>query len=186
LQRNRSFAGVLAAASIVFVGCENAQLLGGGSGSEIGIGGDPPRGAPARGEDPTRVPTLQHELAQARAATEKYKDIAVALADGYVDIDVYVPGMGYHYMKAEHLDDTFEIERPEILVYTQMHHHPGLRLVAVEYAVPLDLSEDAPEGFTGDQDEWHHNDPYGLWTLHAWLWFANPDGVFAELNPRVP
>jgi len=44
----------------------------------------------------------------------------------------------------------------------------------------------SPEGFTGDDDHWQRNDTFGLWTLHAWIWYRNPDGVFADFNPRVP
>ena len=60
------------------------------------------------------------------------------------------------------------------------------RLVAVEYAVPTSLAATAPEGFTGDSDHWHRNEEFSLWTLHAWVWYPNPDGVFSELNFRVP
>ena len=129
---------------------------------------------------------LQKELAQARAATAKYHNINKALEDGYVDIDVFIPNMGFHYLRPALLDATFEADKPELLVYAIHPENNHLRLVAVEYAVPLALSAAPPEGFTGDEDHWHMNEEFGLWTLHAWVWMHNPNGLFAEFNPRVP
>ena len=129
---------------------------------------------------------LRHEIAQARQATARYHDISAALADGYVDIDVYVPMMGYHYLKPSLLDATFDPAKPELLVYAADQQNNRLRLVAVEYAVPTNLSATPPEGFTGNEDVWHKNEEFGLWTLHAWVWFHNPNGMFAEFNPRLP
>ncbi len=127
----------------------------------------------------------KRELNAARRATVRYHNINNAIADGYVDINVFIPNMGYHYLKPAILDDTFDFERPELLVYADFGNG-HLRLVAVEYAIPLSMSETAPEGFTGDDDVWHRNEEFSLWTLHAWIWYRNPDGVFAELNERVP
>jgi len=129
----------------------------------------------------------RRELAKARKATARYRDIGQAMADGYADINVVVPNMGRHYLKAPLLDDHFDPEKPELLVYAATTcDSDKLRLVAVEYAVPIAQSATPPEGFSGDHDEWDRNETFGLWTLHAWIWYENPDGVFAELNPRVP
>jgi hypothetical protein len=124
------------------------------------------------------------ELLQARRATEKYKDINNAFADGYVDIDVVMDSMGYHFQRVDITDSIFDIEHPELLVYNKMEDGT-FKLVAVEYAVPLDQSADSPRGFTGHQDVWDHNDAFGLWLLHAWVWDYNPLGVFNPTNPRV-
>jgi hypothetical protein len=128
----------------------------------------------------------RRELERARLATAKYNDISNAIADGYADINVFIPHMGFHYLKSSVLDAEFDLERPELLVYVPDLCEGRMRLVAVEYAVPLNLSPTPPEGFTGQADVWHRNEQYGLWTLHAWIWLRNPDGVFAEFNPRVP
>ena len=132
------------------------------------------------------APATRRELARARMATARYHNISRAIADGYVDIDVVIPNMGFHYLRPAILDETFDIEKPELLVYAFVNNDNRPKLVAVEYAVPTSLSETAPEGFTGEGDHWHRQDQFGLWTLHAWLWYPNPDGVFAELNFRVP
>lgn len=124
------------------------------------------------------------ELQQVRAATARYQHLKNAEKDGYVDIDVVMPNMGYHYMKMEHVDDKFEIRNPEILVYN--HDEDGnMELVAVEYAIPIPLSVNAPEGFTGSGDVWTYHTGFNLWLLHAWVWKYNPDGVFNPTNPDV-
>jgi hypothetical protein len=137
--------------------------------------------ATACDDHPTR-PAHELQLERARQATETYRNIDRAIADGYVDIDVVMPRMGRHFLKAELLDATFDAERPELLVYTP----DGARLVAVEYAVPLAQSAAAPAGFSGGDDVWDRNETFQLWTLHAWVFESNPDGVFAAHNPRVP
>ncbi|MGE5317361.1 MAG: hypothetical protein ACM3ME_05145 [Chloroflexota bacterium] len=126
----------------------------------------------------------QFELQQARASTAKYKNIENALKDGYADINVVLPNMGYHFMKAALVDTVFDYRNPEILVYN-MDSDGRYTLVAVEYAVPLDQSPEAPEGFTGDYDVWTANTGFGLWLLHAWVWFYNPDGIFNPTNPNI-
>jgi len=125
----------------------------------------------------------ERQLEHVRRATTRYHDIRRAIADGYADINVVIPNMGRHSLRATLLDAAFDLERPELLVYT-----PGEppHLVAVEYAVPLDLAPTPPEGFSGNADVWDRNTTFGLWTLHAWIWRHNPDGVFAPMNPLVP
>jgi hypothetical protein len=130
-------------------------------------------------------PLPAEELQRARRATARYHDIRNAVADGYVDINVVIPNMGRHFLKGSLLDAKFEAERPELLVYSP-HENGRLELVAVEYAVPLHLSAAAPDGFPGAADEWFADHGFGLWTLHAWTWKDNPDGVFSPTNARVP
>lgn len=125
------------------------------------------------------------ELLQARAATAKYRNFNKAIEDGYADINVVMPNMGYHYLKSAILDAKFEIRKPELLVYNKTHDG-GMQLVALEYAVPIALSPNAPpDGFAGDHDVWKYDTAFQLWTLHAWVWRFNPDGVFNPTNPLV-
>ena len=128
------------------------------------------------------LPQTHQELAQVRSAIAKYDDVDAAIADGYADIDVVLPGQGRHFLKERALDATFEIGEPELLVYVPDPRTKRLQLVAVEYAVPLKLSATAPEGFTGDSDKWMAAKEYGLWTLHVWPFMDNPNGVFAHSN----
>src|SRR3712207_6648016 len=61
----------------------------------------------------------RQELTRARRATAKYHDISAAVADGYADINVFVPHVGFHYLRPSELDAEFDPERPELLVYAQ-------------------------------------------------------------------
>jgi len=125
------------------------------------------------------------ELLEARLATAKYRDFDKAIKDGYADINVVVPNMGYHFMKSAIVDATFQATKPEILVYNKKANG-SFELVAVEYAVPISATPYvAPEGFTGSADEWERNEDFGLWLQHAWLWRFNPDGIFHDTNPTV-
>lgn len=124
------------------------------------------------------------ELKQAWQASIKYQDIQNAYADKYADINVVMQNMGYHYMKSDIVDSVFDPGKPELLVYNK-RPDSSFQLVAVEYAVPLDKSVNAPEGFTGSDDVWDHNTDFGLWLLHAWVWSYNPAGIFHPTNPQV-
>jgi hypothetical protein len=126
------------------------------------------------------------QLDQARDATAKYLDVDVAVKDGYADIGLFIPNMGWHYMKTAILDANFEWTKPELLVYADDPCGGKRKLVAIEYAVPFDLAKRAPAGFVGHADEWDANQTFKLWTLHAWVYEFNPTGVFAPMNPRVP
>ena len=129
-------------------------------------------------------PATTLELAQARNATAKYHDVSRAEADGYVFTDC-VPGEGLEYVNVGLIDCTFDIEHPEALHYIAQGN--GLRLVGVEYVVPIACTATAPDGFTGDADVWEFMaEGLPIWNLRAALWLPNPDGIFAEDNPNVP
>jgi hypothetical protein len=141
---------------------------------------------PQPGKQPELGPLATLQLEEVRQATARYLDVDAAVADGYVDIGAFVPGMGWHYLKPSIADSRFSATRPELLVYADDPCGGKRRLVAVEYAIPLELSKRAPQGFAGHADRWDANHEIGLWTLHAWIWEYNPDGVFAPFNSRVP
>ena len=95
--------------------------------------------------------------------------------------------MGFHYLNASLLDDKFEVEKPELLLYAPDENNK-LKFVAVEYAVPVeDLNNPppVPEGFKGNDDVWEINTEFKLWTLHVWVKLENPDGIFAPHNPAL-
>jgi hypothetical protein len=140
---------------------------------------------PSQGrQKPPPFAVLQLDLV--RDATARFIDIAVAESEGYRDIGLFVPKMGWHYMKDALVDGRFDPTKPELLVYADDPCGGKRRLVAVEYAVPLADSKRAPLGFVGRADEWDANQTFKLWTLHAWLFEYNRDGVFAPFNPRLP
>ncbi len=54
----------------------------------------------------------------------------------------------------------------------------------MEYIVPGGFVDpDNPPELFGEH--FHENTALGVWVLHAWIWKANPDGVFADFNPEV-
>jgi hypothetical protein len=56
--------------------------------------------------------------------------------------------------------------------------------VAIEYIVPIPMwSGSEPPSLVGQ--EFERNDALGLYALHLWLWRHNPNGMFADWNPKV-
>ena len=131
--------------------------------------------------------TWQMEVNQVTAATAKYADVNVATGEGFFDASGFVPNMGHHYVLPARMDATFELEKPEILLYVP-DANGNMEFVAVEYAVPIeDLDNPGlpPEGFTGNLDEWEINTHLSQWQLHVWIVKENPNGIFAPTNPAV-
>src|SRR5262249_10644159 len=104
------------------------------------------------------------ELARARRAAGNSHHVAAALPDGYVQRG-YGPGEGYHFVKASLIDCTFDLEQPETLLYIPSDE--GMKSVGVEYLVRNTCTATAPEGFTGDADEWEGPNAEGrpVWAL---------------------
>lgn len=128
--------------------------------------------------------TIQ-ELTAAKNATQRYRSLDSAVADGYSDINVVTQNMGFHYLKSGLLDTVFQPNKPELLVYNKQHDGQ-IELVAVEYAVPIPLMPlKEPQGFTGGADVWSYSTTFNLWLLHAWVWEYNPLGAFTPTNPNV-
>lgn len=128
-------------------------------------------------------PATNHELARARNATAKYHDFDVADADGY-EFLACVPGEGREYVNWSIVDCNFDIEHPEALHYVQGEN--GLKLVGVEYVIPVECTATPPEGFTGDADEWEFMaEGLPIWALRAAIWLPNREGMFEEHNPRI-
>lgn len=130
--------------------------------------------------------TLQ-QLKSARMSTAAYHSIEAAEKAGYADIHLEIPNMGAHYVNGNLVDQTFEADKPEALVYADLGTGQ-LQLVAVEYLAPYDPAG-PPSGFEGTCDQWS---PFPspeapvFWTLHAWVWQSNLSGTFAKFNPLMP
>jgi hypothetical protein len=144
----------------------------------------------------TRSPADPRLLAEIRAATARYHDVAAARADGFVDdgfgciSDPVLGGMGWHLINdALHADPATDPLRPDLLVY-----EPGpngqLRLVALEYEVYqrdwYAAGNTEPPTLLGQQFESIDFPPLPLiFGLHVWLFKNNPAGTFADFNPNV-
>ncbi len=149
-----------------------------------------PIGARAASSQVTDPDVLQ-QLAAARKATARYHDVSRAIADGYVPAQhcVGVPGvggMGYHYVNPSLARDlALDPLRPELLLYAPTAN--GLKLVGVEYFVAA-VGQSSPVLFNRPLDGPMAGHEPGMPThydLHVWLWQANPNGIFAALNPNV-
>ena len=133
-----------------------------------------------------------------RRATAKYRDINVALGEGWVQATPCVSGpnqgaMGVHFVLPSRLDGELKAKEPEALIY-EPQANGSMRLVGTEFIVlvadwektnPPD-SRPALEGqltnLVGEPNR------YGLpafYEIHVWAWEDNPLGSFADFNTEV-
>ena len=149
------------------------------------------------------------QLAAARAATAKYAtNLAKAKSAGYMIITKMMPNMGFHYLNP-HISG-FNIHKPQILVYE--HTKTGWQLGALEWVfTKMPKSPPLPNATFGQfPAACHYGDgtfipdknsstcakkaPSGakftfwhpdLITMHVWIWYPNPAGLFSGTNPLV-
>ena len=127
-------------------------------------------------------------LAALRRATARYHDLNAATDDGFV----FLHGcesrpdegpVGAVYVHPGRLDGVIDPSMPEALIY-EPRGNGRARLVGVELAIPYVAWTNAqPPEFLGAS--FQPEDEFGVWGLHVWLWRQNPEGLFAESNPRV-
>jgi hypothetical protein len=153
---------------------------------------------------------LADSVAKARLATAKYvNSLPAARADGYRILTRMIPDMGFHFMNAKITG--FDVSKPPILVYQRRGSKwelgalewvfqskptppplPGARYgsfpAACHYvdgtfvpAASQDACAKTAPGTGAAFGFWHPD----LVTLHVWLWFHNPSGLFASMNPLV-
>ncbi|MEX2236774.1 MAG: hypothetical protein WEB00_04450 [Dehalococcoidia bacterium] len=153
---------------------------------------------------------LQGQIEAARVATEKYRDIEVAKADGYVQITQMIPGLGMHMVNLNMGDVAFDPARPEQLLY-ETAADGSWALVGVAYSEPVVDENVTPDGFAGPLDTWHYhtNLCFGAWGVrlaedeadcsrsagfyvartgwlcHFWLYKDSPEGMFSHENSLV-
>ena len=106
---------------------------------------------------PLATPQDDHSVAafieSARAATTKYQDRSVAIADGYRQIGTDFPAMGEHWINIGLLfDGKFDPAHPEVLTYVIVSGKP--RLLGVAYVLPLLPGEFAPD-WPASKEAWH-------------------------------
>jgi len=149
-------------------------------------------------------------IAKARLATAKYAtDLDAAKADGYGILTQQIPGMGYHFINPA--IKGFDVRKPPILVYER--HGGRWQLGALEWVFPETPATPPLKGATYGSfpAACHYKDgtfvpqpsadacapkspesgsPFNFWhpqlvTLHVWIWYPNPDGMYASMNPLV-
>ncbi len=132
---------------------------------------------------PANVPLVDH----VRATNDRFKDVTVAVAEGYMPIPcasgVDGGAMGIHYVNAALIRDMVDLAHPQAVMY-EPTAEGKMVLVAVEYITtkgPASL-EGQLFNFVGAPNR------YGLpafYELHVWAWKTNPHGAFADMNPAV-
>ena len=147
----------------------------------------------------TTDPSVLKDLAKVRQATDKYHDVNVSLADGFIRTPACVEspdgGMGIHFVNPPRLmDPAVNLLEPEILLY--LDTPDGLKLLGVEYfygvgAPDTEVPNPAPPSpilFGRSLDGPMLGHEPGMpphYDLHVWVWHANPSGIFAPWNPKV-
>lgn len=133
-----------------------------------------------------------------RAATEQYRNINVAIGEGWVQATPCVSGpntgaMGVHMVLPSRIGDgQLRADQPEALIYEPMPNG-RMRLVGVEFIV---IQADWDTQHPSDQPKLDGHllhligqpNRYRLpafYEMHVWAWQHNPDGNFADWNPTV-
>jgi hypothetical protein len=149
-------------------------------------------GHAAHAARPAAPPTTRAraQLDAARRATAVVATPEAARAAGYRPMFGHVPLQGEHYVRVDRvLADTFDVERPSVLMFAPVRGTPTLVGVAYAYLRPTDAPP--PAGFDGAGDAWHaherltHVPGKHLVMMHAWFVDA-PEGPFARYNPWLP
>ena len=133
-----------------------------------------------------------------RAATRRYRDVNVALGEGWVPATPCVSSpsfgaMGVHLVLPERVEDAVvNADEPEALIYEPLRDG-RMRLVGVEFIVIAE-AWDTQNPDAQPQVDGHLMNYVGapnryrlpaFYELHVWAWEGNPDGTFADFNRRV-
>jgi hypothetical protein len=133
-----------------------------------------------------------------RRATERYRDIRVALAEKWVAATPCVSGpnegaMGVHFTLEGRIGDgLIDAEQPELLIYEPLGNNRW-RLVGVEFIEIAEVWHTQHGAAVPVLDGHLMNyvpapNRYGLgafYELHVWGWEPNPNGNFADWNTAV-
>jgi hypothetical protein len=132
-----------------------------------------------------------------RAATERFKDVSVAEAEGYALMFGCVSGpdwgaMGLHYVNLPLvIDNVLDPARPEIVIY-EPQPNGKLKLIGADFLVFAGgwhaTNQATPQ--LGGQLMHLFESPnrFGLpdfYTLHVWAWKDNPSGTFSNWHSNV-
>jgi hypothetical protein len=132
-----------------------------------------------------------------RQATERFRDPAVAEAEGYVLQFGCVSGpdagaMGLHFVNGTLVGDgELDPTRPEIVIYEPLPNG-RLKLIGADFLVLADswnAKHAAPPQMMGQLFHLFESpNRFGLpafYTLHVWAWKENPSGAFVNWHPNV-
>jgi hypothetical protein len=132
-----------------------------------------------------------------RDATERFKNVSVAEAEGYalqfgcVSGDDY-GAMGLHYVNGAIVNSgVLDPTRPQIVIY-EKRVDGSLQLIGADFLVIADAWNATHSGPPEMMGQFFHLFPspnrFGLpafYTLHVWAWKENPLGAFVNWHPNV-
>jgi hypothetical protein len=132
-----------------------------------------------------------------REATERFRDVSVAEAEGYQSLFGCVSGdssgaMGMHFVNLPLVgDDVIDATRPEIVIY-EPAANGRLKLVGADFLVFADAwnaKNSSPPQLNGQLFHLFESpNRFGLpafYTLHVWAWKENPTGTFVNWHANV-
>jgi hypothetical protein len=132
-----------------------------------------------------------------RDSTERFKDVAVAEAEGYALQFGCVTGpdagaMGLHYVNGSLVSSgVLDATRPQIVIY-EPAPNGDLQLIGADYLVLADAwnaTHSGPPELMGQLFHLFESpNRFGLpafYTLHVWAWKDNPNGAFVNWHPNV-
>jgi len=132
-----------------------------------------------------------------RDATERFKDVKVAEAEGYALQFGCVSGpdsgaMGLHYVNGTLVGNgVLDATRPQIVIY-EAQADGTLQLIGADYLVIADAwnaTHSGPPELGGQLFHLFESpNRFGLpafYTLHVWAWKDNPNGAFVNWHPNV-
>ena len=132
-----------------------------------------------------------------REATERFKDVAVAEAEGYSLMFGCVSGpdsgaMGLHYVNLPLvLDGVLDPSQPEIIIYEPLPNG-RLKMTGADFlvfAADWHKSNAATPELQGQlMHLFESPNRFGLpnfYTLHVWAWKENPTGTFTNWHSNV-
>jgi hypothetical protein len=132
-----------------------------------------------------------------RQATERFKDVAMAEAEGYRLMFGCVTGsdfgaMGMHFVNMSLVQDgELDATRPEIVLYEPLPNG-RLRLTGADYLVLADAwhaKHASPPELMGQLLHYFEApNRFGLppfYTLHVWAWKESPTGTFVNWHANV-
>jgi len=136
-------------------------------------------------------------VAVVRAATERFKDVAVAEAEGYTLQFGCVSGpdagaMGMHFVNGPLVGDgELDPTLPEIVIY-EPQPNGRLRLIGADFLVLADAWNATHAGPPELMGQLFHlfesPNRFGLpafYTLHVWAWKESPTGTFVNWHANV-
>ena len=132
-----------------------------------------------------------------RDSTERFKDVNVAMAEGYALQFGCVSGsdsgaMGLHYVNGKLVNSgVLDPTRPQIVIYEPMPDG-SLKLIGADYLVIAQAwhatHAETPEMMGQLFHLFEAPNRFGLpafYTLHVWAWKDNPQGAFVNWHPHV-